>query len=191
MHRSRSAAPLLAVLLLAGCVTATSRINGDRKAVWPLRIQSARGSFDLEFLDAASVSRDTVRAIIQEVWSRLPESYSELAIPLDGVNPEAWLLGNVGFRAHGRLGGTPMTDYLQCGRTLTGDVADRYEVRLAVATQLHEAEGGTVVVSAVSAHARPQAVSGNALHCTSTGLLERRIVQRIRRNLVEPRGAGG
>lgn len=185
-----AAALLLLLAVAAGCASSASRLDEDRKVVWPLQVRGAPGAFDLRFVDAVTTSRDTVSAIIQEVWARLPESYAELGIPLDGVNPDAWLLGNAGFRAHGHLGATPMTEYLECGRTLTGDIADQYELRLAVVTQLREVDGRTLVVSAVAATARPQATSGNVRRCASTGRLEGRIVRRIRENLVEPRETG-
>lgn len=181
---------LLLVVGLAGCASGATDLDGDRKVVWPLQFTGASRALDLRFVDAVTTYRDTVNAIIEEVWSRLPESYVELDIPIGGVNPDAWLLGNPGFRAHGRVGGTPLTDYLECGRTLTGDVADQYELRLAVMTQLHRIDGRTLVVSAVAATARPQSTSGNLQQCASTGRLEHRITNRIRENLVEPRPAG-
>ena len=191
MGRIPTATVLLLLLAgLTGCASGATDLDGDRKVVWPLQFTGASRTLDLRFVDAVTIYRDTVNAVIEEVWSRLPESYVELDIPIGGANPDAWLMGNPGFRVHGRLGGTPMTDYLECGRTLTGDVAEQYELRLAVMTQLHRIDGRTLFVSAVAATARPQSTSGNLRQCASTGRLERRIATRIRENLVEPRPAG-
>lgn len=149
-----------------------------------MTIDAVSSRFDIRYIENVSAVRDTVNAIVEEVWNLLPEAYVELGIPLGGVNPRARLLGNIGFRATGELGEMRISELLHCGRTMTGDIADQYQIHLRVLTQVRDADGTSVVSSMVDATARPQGVSGNAVRCSSTGRLESEIVKRVRSQLV-------
>lgn len=147
-------------------------------------IRGMDARFSLREVDDVTPVRDTVNAIAEEVWSLVPEVYVQLGVPIHGVNPEARLLGNTSFRAEGNFAETRLSQLVNCGRTLTGDVADEYDLHFSVLTQVEEADGRSVVASLVEATARPRNVAGSPQRCSSTGSLEREIVKRVRTQLV-------
>jgi hypothetical protein len=71
-----------------------------------------------------------------------------------------------------------MSTYFDCGTGLGGPNADRYEVTIYMMVQLlGPLAQGTMVRTVVDAFAKPRDVSGNAVHCVSKGVLERRVVE--------------
>lgn len=190
MRNSRTGVALAALTLVAlgaaGCASSqgAQELPDERSGVGTVTIDAVTSRFDIRVMEEVSPVRDTVNAIVEEVWNLVPEAYVQLGVPISGVNPEARLLGNNGFRARGNFGDTRLSELVNCGRTMTGDIADEYDLRFEVMTQVHDAEGKSVVTSVVEAVARPRGVSGNAVHCSSTGKLEREIVRLVRTQLV-------
>lgn len=183
--RATSLVAAFALLVGVGCASSGARsLPDERSGIGTMTIDAVSSRFDIQYMEDVSVVRDTVHAIVEEVWNLVPEAYVQLGIPIGGVNPEARLLGNTGFRARDDLSDLRLSRIISCGRTMTGDIAERYDVELEVLTQVHDAEGASVVASVVEATARPRGVSGNAVRCSSTGRLEREIVQRVRTQLV-------
>lgn len=186
--RTRAVLALLALIALgaAGCASSQGArdLPDERSGIGTVTIDAVSSRFDIRVMEDVTRARDTVNAIVEEVWNLVPEAYVQLGVPIAGVNPEARLLGNNGFRAEGNFGDVRLSELVNCGRTMTGDIADEYDLRFEVMTQVHDAEGRSVVTSVVQATARPRGVSGNAVRCSSTGKLEREIVKRVRTELV-------
>lgn len=186
-HRRAVQAALATAVLLAGAGCASSgaeSLPDENSGIGTVTIDAVSSRFDIEYMEDVSVTRDTVHAIAEEVWNLVPEAYVQLDIPIRGVNPDARLLGNTGFRARGHLADLRLSRLVNCGRTMTGDIADRYDVELKVLTQVHDVDGRSVVASVVEATARPRGVSGNPVRCSSSGRLEREIVTRVQTQLV-------
>lgn len=184
--RSALAALALVALGAAGCASSqgSQELPDERSGIGTVTIDAVSSRFDIRVMEDVSPVRDTVGAIVEEVWNLVPEAYVQVGVPIDGVNPEARLLGNNGFRAQGNFGDVRLSDLVNCGRTMTGDIAEEYDLRFEVMTQVHDADGRSVVTSVVAATARPRGVSGNTVRCSSTGKLEREIVKRVRTRLV-------
>jgi hypothetical protein len=138
------------------------------------------GPVTIEILNEPGVGARTVPAPIDAVWDVLSEVYERLEIPVAVRLPEQRVLGNRGFRAR-RIEGKRLSTYLDCGRGMTSvPYADEYAVTMLALTQLSRAEaGGTRVETTVDGRAKPQAVSGNQLHCASRGSLEQRVAQLV------------
>lgn len=177
---------MLAALGFAACVSSrgAEELPSAQRGIGTMSIDAVTAQFDIRYVEDVSPVRDTVSAIVEKVWNLLPEAYAQLDVPIEGANPDARLLGNTGFRPHDRLADMRLSEVVSCGRTLTGELADQYDLQLKVLTQIHEAEGKSVVSSVVDATARPRGVSGNTVRCSSTGRLEHEIVTRIRSQLV-------
>jgi hypothetical protein len=81
-----------------------------------------------------------------------------------------------------RIGGQPMSRYLECGGGLTGPHADSWRITLSYAVFVDAASaGGSRVGVALFATARnPEGVSTSAVACGSTGALEREIADKVR-----------
>lgn len=186
--RTRSALAALALVALgvAGCASSrgADEVPDTRSGIGTLTIDALSSRFDIRVMEDVTPVRDTVSAIVEEVWNLVPEAYVRLGVPIEGVNPEARLLGTNGFRPDGNFGDMRLPELVNCGRTMTGEIADEYDLRFDVLTQVHDADGRSVVTTVVEASARPRGVSGNTVHCSSTGKLEREIVKRVRTQLV-------
>lgn len=192
MHRIRSrgrvvelaAAAALAALATTACASGGAEMPQSQSGFSDVSIDGALSEYDLRLVTNVSPQVDTVDAIVEEVWNALPQAYVAVGVPIGGVNPEARLLGNKGFRVYRELGDHRVSDFLSCGRSITGSNADQLEVHLSVVSQLEETGGKTLVSTLVRGFAQPQGVSGNPIRCSSTGDLESDIVTRIRTALV-------
>lgn len=170
----------------AGCASSggAEELPDQQSGIGTMRIDAVSSTFKFRYIEDVSPVRDTVNAIVEEVWNLLPEAYVQVGVPIAGVNPGARLLGNTNFRAQGNLGDMRLSDLVTCGRTMTGEIAEQYDLVFSVLTQIQEEDGKSLVSTVVDASARPRGVSGNAVTCSSTGELERAIVTRIRSQLV-------
>lgn len=174
---------LVLVLAVAGCGTSRAGMPSSTSAASTTTVSSivAGGPPDLDIrtIEELSVSSDRIEGAVERAWSVLPSVYRELGIPIGSMDDETRVLGNEGFRVQGKLGDTRLSSFLRCGRSMTGDHADAYDVAMAVLTQVVEDEDGTVVSTHVNASATPASVSGHAVRCGTTGRLEERIAQRV------------
>jgi hypothetical protein len=117
------------------------------------------------------------------VWRVLPLVYDELGIPVTTLVTDARRIGNPAFRTRRRLGGEPLSRYLDCGSRMGGRNADSFDVTLRVETMVRPAEQGAVLVTTIDATARPVTGGGDPVNCSSTGRLESRLVEMIRARL--------
>ena len=141
---------------------------------------AAAGRTDLRLSNEVSVSDTVLPATPAAVWSVLPSVFEFLEIEAPAVDGESRTIGNPGFRAPSQIARRPLSTYLQCGNSLGGQNADRYEVRLQLAVEVVAAPaGGSLVRTFIDADARPRGVSGDTVRCTSTGALERLIVELV------------
>ncbi len=168
---------MLAVALSAIVVSACASSGpATTSGVPETRTRVTRGGETVEiFSDSRGVAR-LVAAPVDSVWLALPLVYDRLEIPVGVSEPGQWTFGNSGYRAH-RIEDELLSRYVDCGRDMGGQYADRYSLTLSVLTRLTEAEGGTMVVTTVGGSARPRAVSGMPGSCASKSRLEFRLVE--------------
>jgi hypothetical protein len=120
----------------------------------------------------------------------LPGVFEELGVPVTLVDRRARMLGTRDSRVR-RIGEARPSRYLDCGSGLAGQYANIYDVYLTVVTQLlPAAEGGLEVRSQLEAAAKDAAHSNNPVRCTSKGVLEAEIVEKLRARLGGPSGEG-
>lgn len=120
----------------------------------------------------------TVNAPLALAWNALPRVYATLGIPVTDRDVSAHALGATAVKLRRRLGDVPLSRYLECGSTQGAPSADTYEVLLTMETRLHAAgTDSTVVVTTMSAMARPVAFSSDYISCGSRGGLERRFFE--------------
>jgi hypothetical protein len=121
---------------------------------------------------------------IDRVWIALQSAYGQLAIPVTLFDSRRFELGNPGYRAR-QIGKQRLSRYLDCGRGITAvPYADEYSVTIVVTTLLRAGKGNTTTMEhAVGGSAVPRDVSGNPVHCTSTGKLEEEILQYVAERL--------
>ena len=96
-------------------------------------------------------------------------------------------IGNPGYTA-GRIEGRRLSLFFDCGSSIGGARADRYQVTASVMVQISVGDGGTLVRTRVGATAKQRNVSGNAVPCQSRRRLERRILELIGEELASEAG---
>ena len=160
--------------ILSGCASS----GPTRRTPAPERTRVTRGVETVEIFSDSRGVGSLVAAPVDSVWLALPWVYDRLEIPVAVSDPGQRTFGNSGYRAH-RIEDELLSRYLDCGRDMGGQYADRYSVTLSVLTRLTETEGGTMVMTRVDASAQPRAVSGNPGSCASKSRLELRLVQLI------------
>lgn len=139
----------------------------------------------LSVSNEATVHTELVQAPAEQVWTVLPQVYEELGIEWNIDDPTRMQLGNPRFRQR-QIDGENLSKFLDCGSGVGMiSYADTYIVTMSLTTAVDDGtDGGAVVQTAFQAVAKPRAVSGNELRCTSKGTLERRITDIIAERVV-------
>ena len=178
----RRAVTLSVVSIAAAAGCASSRSSDTPEPVVETRSETVRVSgvgaqqgTTMTTVSAVSPGVARVLAPIDEVWRVLPAIYDSLGIPVDRLDHGQHIIGNTGFRLRRRLGGVPLTRYLDCGRAQGGPSAETYEVNLSVLTELQPAAAGTTAATVVQATARPVTFVGEHTPCKSTGGIEKSV----------------
>ena len=99
----------------------------------------------------------------ERAWALLPMAYEALGLPLSTIDTRQHLLAAGNVRAQGRLAGTWVSRYVECGVSSTGlPNADSYVVVLDVRTQMVPSGDGARagLNTAVRATARPALAGG-------------------------------
>ena len=121
---------------------------------------------------------------LDKVWRALPAVLDSLGIPVDHLDGSRHVIGNEAFKAHKRLGKTPLSKLIDCGSTQGFPSADEYDINLSVLTQVEaDKTGATNVSTKVDASGRPMAFPGSYSRCTTKGVLEQTIVDVLTRRL--------
>ncbi len=155
-------------------------------------ISGLSSTVTIRTIEDIHVSADTLPYAADRLWPHLVPVYRELGVAPRQVDEGARVVSNPGLHEQGRLGSVRLSRYFRCGRSLTGDNADQYALRVEAVTQLVPSEtGGTAVLTYVGASARPSGLSTGAVRCASTGSLEDRIVAGLVTRLVQQEGGTG
>ncbi len=149
-----------------------------------IRVATPMGETDLSMVAGSSPSIGRVGAPIDRAWSMLPSVYDSLGIPIGMANSASHTVGNINFKARQHLGKSYLSKYLDCGQTQIGASADSYDVVLTVYTELQTvATDVTQITTTLSASARPPAFAQAYSNCTSTMVLEAKIIALLRARL--------
>lgn len=171
------------VLLLTGALGACAS-SGARNRAGPERTTvTGTGFGPMQIFTEPGVGSRTIDAESADIWAILPGVYEQLQIPVSHTDPGLKELGNRRYRAR-RVEGDRMSKYVRCGTSMTGALADEYNLTLSVVTRLTDEPGGkTKVLTTVDAIGRPRATSGNPVRCESAGVLELRVAQLVAERL--------
>ena len=174
---------VLLCMLVSACSAGGARTSqtGTRTQTVSMGGLGTAGALDL--MTEASIVGDTIPAPLAEVWLALPSTFDTFEIEPIVVDAGSLIIGNPDFTTR-RIDGRLLSTYVDCGSGLAGPNADQFVVTLQWMVQLSEAPGGdTAVAALMDAYARPRDVAGNAIHCVSRGILERRLGELIRDEL--------
>lgn len=164
---------LLATAAVAGCASSTSSDPAPRERIQ--RLQE-----ELEIRNESSVRADTLPVSPAVAMRAVVGVYQELEIPVTRVEEARRLLETENVRV-ARLAGERISRFLDCGRSVSGQRADTYDVSINLLTSVRAAgEERSIVRVAFDGFARPRSHAGNDVYCSSRGALEALILSEVR-----------
>lgn len=178
-----AAATVLPALFALACASGSPRTPqpGERQSVASLQVREHGPILNLRTSDDVAVVHDTVSGRPADLFTLLPTVYESLDVPVSTLDEEAKTLGVLEVRARGEFAGERISRWLDCGTSITGDVAGQRDVYVTLLTQVESLEG--TGGSGVSVHLSGYAVQsgqGHQRNCRTRGRLERRIITFLR-----------
>jgi hypothetical protein len=171
-------AATLASVSLAGCSSATQQAPTNDRVIATVSQQSV--------LRARASNQEgpvPVAATPDKVLAALNAAYGDLGIEIKLWDPPHGQVGNKSFTKIFRLAGAPLSQYLACGLTSSGDAADSYRVTMSLVSQVDPTAGGSRVVTTLSAYAEDLASSKGTISCGTRGILEDRLLELAMKHL--------
>lgn len=166
----------MVVLLVGSCGSPSPGIEPPAPTRSSVRLMDWQ---TVDFLTEGLQTSAALPATTAEVWAVLPSAYEALGIPVTDSSPGRRTLGNAGFRTR-NLDGRRVSQYVDCGRSNSGALANIYDVTFTISTSVAEApEGGAIVSTTLDAWAKPRMTNGNPVHCSSKTTLEQRLVELV------------
>lgn len=151
------------------------------------RIAAGSGTMTMTTNRDIATNEKTIGYPIDRVWAAVRAAYDSVAVPVAIFDGASHSVGNSALRVRRRLGDVALSKYLNCGSTQGFPSADTYEIQMSVLTQLQvdPASGGvgTIVLTTVQGQGRPMTISSEFTPCSSTGGLEKQIVDVANRAL--------
>jgi hypothetical protein len=181
------AALALAASILAGCAGGTppSPLSSSRPGETTVSVETPTQRAETIIRNDDFVAITELDVPRSTAWRHLREVWMGVGLPEPTVDERAFTLAVVNHSTARRLGGTPLSTYLSCGRSMTGWNADTHRIRLTVHTLLEP-----VGTSRTRLHTRVDATamstegaSTSPVLCTSRGALEALIARRVAERL--------
>jgi predicted secreted Zn-dependent protease len=127
----------------------------------------------------------TVRGIfpvpLERVWRAMPAVYTAVDLAINATDSMAHAVGD-SLTVRGKIGASPLSEFVDCGAPPIGRNADSVDVALFVTSRLESSDSSSVAMtSTVQAVAHPAGAA--AILCRSRGVIERRLVQALSREL--------
>lgn len=116
---------------------------------------------------------------VDDVFRAVSDVYAEIGFRPNMFNLQDRVVGNSALRMHRTFAGARLARYFTCGASPTGDAVNNQVLTVDVRTQVrHLAPAGAQVVTWISAGA-----GAAETPCTSTGAIEKLLVEQVRRRL--------
>ncbi len=165
---------------LCGCASSGSQAGRPTTTETVRVAGGGSGALSLSTTGGANATGGTVSYALADVWRVLPAVYDSFGIPRTHADAASYVLGNAGIKIRRQLGGVRLSRFIDCGNAQGGSSADEYEVSFAINTQLGTVDAHqTSVATVIEASARPIMFAGEQVRCSSTGVLEQRLVAAI------------
>ena len=165
------------LLAVAACASQPGGIATPPSRIDRVHVESQHIDYDIASKVEGTESRGAVQFPAPAVWQTLIRVYSDLAIPVETLDPaHRFLAGAVTVRR--AFANKPLSHYFDCGSTVMGPNANAYNVRIRVQTQVDSVSSTEATVrTLVSSTAASD--GGITVRCASRGDLEQLIVARI------------
>ena len=163
------------VALLSGCASSGTASEGQYQQSH-VTIDAPGGRFDLLLTRDAFLSSDTLTLTPKRAWPALVQTYAEFGVPLQGADASRYMIATQYFHAHSNFAGERLSRWIECGSTMTGEIATSYEITLRLGTLLDTSVvGRTIVRTVLSASAIAPGSGTTPVQCTTRGSFEKRI----------------
>lgn len=181
---------VLAVLPLLGCATSSpeSDLLGGPQIRTVTTGSGSPGGGDvvrgmaIRYVDEPILVDDIVAGAREEVLSLLLDAYRAEGLTPDGMDPETGIVSASQAEWFRELNGLPLSTFLDCGPSPTGRaLADDARIVSAVASQVVAVlpDVSRVTVRLDAQAYPPTNLGGRVRACTTTGVLERTIIDRL------------
>jgi hypothetical protein len=176
---------VLVLFVVAACGGSGGGIATPAPRVDRIHVESQHVDYDI----ASTAEGTEIRSVLQfsaaDAWQAVPRVYADLSVPVESLDPAHRLLSGVAS-ARRVFASRPLSRLVDCGSTLMGPNADSYNVRLRLQIQVDstgpaESRVRTLVTSTASSD------GGITVRCSSTGQLERTLIDRLRALLIQQR----
>jgi len=176
---------VLVLFVVAACGGSGGAIATPAPRVDRIHVESQHVDYDI----ASTAEGTEIRSVLQfsaaDAWQAVPRVYADLSVPVESLDPAHRLLSGVAS-ARRVFASRPLSRLVDCGSTLMGPNADSYNVRLRLQIQVDstgpaESRVRTLVTSTASSD------GGITVRCSSTGQLERTLIDRLRALLIQQR----
>jgi len=174
---SSSSRRRLAVATLICTVAACASGSGSGPyAQQHVTVDSPGGRFDMLLTRDQYLSSDTLTVSPTRAWPALVQTYAGFGVPLQGADAARRMIATQYIHAHTNFAGERLSRWLECGTTMTGDIATSYEITLRFGTLIDTSVAGrSVIRTAVTATAIAPGSGTTPVECSTRGTLERRI----------------
>ena len=176
---------VLVLFVVAACGGSGGGIATPAPRVDRIHVESQHVDYDI----ASTAEGTEIRSVLQfsaaDAWQAVPRVYADLSIAVESLDPAHRLLSGVAS-ARRVFASRPLSRLVDCGSTLMGPNADSYNVRLRLQIQVDstgpaESRVRTLVTSTASSD------GGITVRCSSTGQLERTLIDGLRALLIQQR----
>lgn len=171
---------VLLLLAVVGCASSgggTATQPAPQSAPDQVLLVDASGKVYRRTADQDRPVEQTTPGTVADVTQALLAAYGDLGMPAVSAEPGAGRVASREFEAPSRIGGRPISSYVDCGSDPMGSPrAASYAVWLIARSSVAAVDSGHVTVgTVVRATARQRGVSADPIVCESTGALEKRV----------------
>jgi hypothetical protein len=167
---------LATLALLLGASACASGSGAGPYAQQHVTIDSPGGRFDMLLTRDQYLSSDTLTVSPARAWPALVQTYAGFGVPLQGADAARRMIATQYVHAHSNFAGERMSRWLECGSTMTGDIATTYEITLRFGTLIDTSVAGrSIIRTSVTATAIAPGSGTTPVECSTRGALERRI----------------
>jgi hypothetical protein len=178
--------PMTAGIRAVACALATGVATAVSGQAPNLRVQ-VPGVAGVVLLD--SIARKfVVQAPVPVLLAAIDSAFADFGLPVDALDRTAGTLPNRRVTLSRRLGNTPLSRYLDCGRGFSGENANIYRVTLAAAAWPDQQSGTATAlhVALIAGGQDPAGSRSGYVLCTSKGAFEEEFANKIKARLAPP-----
>jgi len=177
------------LLLVCGCATANTPgqittaaptlVDGLTPTCSDLRCGSLGGASIVG--DAPTSTGADIDAPPTSVWLAVKKVYADMEIPITLEDPPNHQIGNKNFYKSRKLAGQPMTQFVDCGESMTGLKAASYRIYITSVTRVSpNSKGGSNVQTLFVASGQDMGgESADRITCGSTGRFEALFLKKV------------